>query len=127
MRCIDARAFSKAELGKAFDDWDIDGSGTLNYCGLLAGAPGAEALKGAAKPAAGGATSGSLFKLVKKWLLEEREAKSIAATEVPACPPTPMVVDVSEPAPAPKPAPAPSAFGGRFDRFGGASRQGMYA
>jgi len=122
------------------DDWPSHvvhlQHGTLKYCGVLSGADGAQALaskRAAAEPmavdtppvataAVAGATSGSLFTLVKRWLLEEREAKALAATIVPACPTTAqMVVDVAD---APPAAPKPAAS--KFDRFGGGSRQGMY-
>jgi len=112
------------------DDWPSHvlhlKGGTLSYCGLLAGAPGAHALSAAKAGAAAGvpanATSGSLFTLVKTWLLGEKDEKARAATEVPTCPSTPqlMVVDVADAAP-PKPT------GSKFDRFGGAGRQSMYA
>merc|ERR1719163_191270 len=55
------------------DDWPSHvlhlKGGTLSYCGPIAGAPGAHALANVAKTPAAGATSGSLFTLVKTWLL----------------------------------------------------------
>merc|ERR1719424_2683762 len=86
------------------DDWPshilhIKG-GKLNFCGEIAKAPGAGALAGA---------SGSLFTLVKGWLLSEREAKAKAAMDV-ACDPTPST---------------PRGGANKFDRFGG-SRQSAY-
>ena len=60
----------------------------------------------------------------------ERNAKKRAEeagarpVEVPACPATPTVIDAAEPA---APPPASTGFASKFDRFGGASRQSMYA
>jgi len=69
-------------------------------------------------------SSGSLFTLVKGWLLAERDAKRRSHDS--ACEVTPTTATiVSAPAPAPS-KPAPTAAS-KFDRFGGASRQGMYA
>ena len=111
------------------DDWPSHllhlKGGRLSYCGLLSGAPGAAAAlakKSAPTPAITAASSGSLFALVRRWLIEEREEKKNSGTEVPAVPSTQMIVDAPE-APPSKPAPATS----KFDRFGGASRQGMYS
>jgi len=102
------------------DDWPSHllhlKGGTLNYCGEIAKAPGASALSG---PSVLGG-SGSLFSLVKKWLLEEREQNKSKALDV-ACDSTPSTDSVVQAAPAP--APVKSSFGGKFDRFGGASRQ----
>merc|ERR1719487_1590456 len=111
------------------DDWPSHvlhlRNGTLAYCGEIAGAPGAHALAGNGEASANvrtGVSSGSLFTLVKQWLLAERAAHAAAAAEeVPACPSTPMVIDVVDSAPAPK------SHASKFDRFGGAGRQGMYA
>merc|ERR1719163_927449 len=59
------------------DDWPSHvlhlQHGTLAYCGEIGGVPGANGLNAKADPSAVGATSGSLFTLVKKWLLTERE------------------------------------------------------
>ena len=102
------------------DDWPSHvvhlQNGTLNYCGELRNAPGAKALSGPSAPGA----SGSLFGLVKAWLLEERTKKRQAQLDV-VCPPTPSTqATVQMEAPKPKP---PTS---KFDRFGGA-RQSMYA
>ena len=116
------------------DDWPshvlhLEG-GTLAYCGEIGGAKGADTLAGRSAAMAMevegsvAASSGSLFTLVKKWLLTERAAKR-ASPEVPACPTTSsaMAVDVADAAPAPS---KPVSMASRFDRFGGASRQSMY-
>ena len=110
------------------DDWPTHvlhlKSGKLNYCGPISKAPGfAERA-----PATADGASGSLFTLVKGWLLSEREEKHNAALDV-QCASTPSTEEVkAAPTPAPAPAPAPSSsFGGKFDRFGGAGRQSMYA
>lgn len=106
------------------DDWPSHvlhlQDGQVAFNGLLAAAPGA----------AGGLTaatdsgSGSLFGLVKTWLLAEREAKAAKALNVhcDATPPTAMAV---EPPLAAAPTPPPS-MASKFDRFGGAGRQRMY-
>jgi len=109
------------------DDWPSHvlhlQDGKVRFNGLLADAPGAQASLGVATCGA----SGSLFGLVKKWLLEERDAKLAKAMDVgcESTPTTAMAIDPPVPPP-PKPVPMASSFGGRFDRFGGASRQGMY-
>ena len=103
------------------DDWPshllhIKG-GKLNFCGEISKAPGAEALRGQSEQGA----SGSLFTLVKKWLLDERAEKKVAEMDV-ACATTPATPSVVAPAPAPS---APRGGASKFDRFGG-SRQSAY-
>ena len=104
------------------DDWPTHvlhlKGGTLEYCGEIGGVKGAAGLSAKAAQGAVGASSGSLFTLVKHWLLAEREANAQKKEDVPTCPPTPMAVDVSD-----KPAPAPVSSSSRFDRFGGSGRQ----
>jgi energy-coupling factor transporter ATP-binding protein EcfA2 len=111
------------------DDWPTHvlhlRGGQVAYNGPVGGAPGAKAGLGDSA----GAASGSLFTLVKGWLAAERAdvraARAAADGQVDACPTTSAVVEASAAA-APVPAPAPT-FASRFDRFGGASRQSMYA
>ena len=102
------------------DDWPTHvlhlRGGRVAYNGPVGGAPGAKAALGDSA----GAASGSLFTLVKGWLMTEREEKASAAANV-ECAPTPSTSEVA--AVAPEPA-APATFGSRFDRFGGACRQG---
>ena len=103
------------------DDWPshllhIKG-GKLNFCGEIGKAPGAEALRGLSEQGA----SGSLFTLVKKWLLDERAEKKVAEMDV-ACATTPATPSVVAPAPSPS---APRGGASKFDRFGG-SRQSAY-
>ena len=103
------------------DDWPSHilhiKAGKLNFCGEIAKAPGAAALSGASAQGA----SGSLFTLVKEWLLSEREAKAKAALNE-VCDPTPSTAAaVTVPATS-----APPRGGvNKFDRFGG-SRQSAY-
>lgn len=121
------------------DDWPTHvlhlRGGKVAFNGLLADAPGASAMGPAAQSVAG---SGSLFTLVKHWLLDEREAKLKAKADEEAkamdvvCDATPSTAMAVGPAaaaaaapPAPPPPPLPS-FASKFDRFGGASRQNMY-
>merc|ERR1719231_1694744 len=103
------------------DDWPshvlhIKG-GKLNYCGEIGKAPGAGALAGASEQGA----SGSLFTLIKRWLLDEREEKKTASLneECESTPPTSAVVATAA---APS---APRGGASKFDRFGG-SRQSAY-
>ncbi len=74
---------------------------------------------------ASGPTSGTLYTSVKEWLSSERAAAADtaeASLAAPVCPTTEEVMRMdSEPVAA-----APS-FASKFDRFGGASRQSMYA
>merc|ERR1719440_903444 len=100
------------------DDWPshvlhIKG-GRLAYCGELAKAPGAQALRGASQQGA----SGSLFTLVKGWLLDERSENKAKALDV-ACESTPATPSVVA-APAPS---APRGGASKFDRFGGSRRR----
>ena len=109
------------------DDWPSHvlhlQHGKVNFNGLLNDAPGAKAGLGANKSSSG---SGSLFSLVKGWLLDERDAKAAAAhVECEATPSTDMAVDTPTPPP-PAPVSKPATFASKFDRFGGASRQTMY-
>lgn len=102
-------------------DWVLHlKDGKVCYNGPLSGAPGA----GALGAVSGGIdSSGSLFTLVKGWLLSERDAKRRSHDS--ACEVTPATATVVSAAPEPaKPPPKPTS---KFDRFGGASRQGMYA
>ena len=75
------------------DDWPTHvlhlKSGKLNYCGPISKAPGfAERA-----PATADGASGSLFTLVKGWLLSEREEKHNAALDV-QCASTPSTEEV---------------------------------
>jgi len=104
------------------DDWPSHllhlKGGTLHYCGDIKKAPGASSLSG---PSVLGG-SGSLFSLVKSWLLGEREAKKASEMDV-SCETTPSTPSVVQAAPQ---AAAPTRSS-KYDRFGGASRQGnMY-
>lgn len=107
------------------DDWPTHvlhlKGGAVEYSGPIAAAPGAPAQLGARPD--GASASGSLFGLVRGWLLAEREGKREEATRVEACPAAEVVMAE---APEAKPAPVASRAS-RFDRFGGACRQGMYA
>ena len=110
------------------DDWPDTilhlAHGKVRYAGAAAAAPRAAAT--AESPQA----SGSLFHMVSAWLREERDARRAAAAvpDVAGCPTTDEAFSAAAAPPAaPKPAAAPSSFGSKFDRFGGGSRQGMYA
>ena len=78
----------------------------------------------AAAPPAGGGASGSLFCTVRAWLDKERTARRAEAAplDVSACPSTVSAMETEPAQPPPKPTAA-----SKFDRFGGASRQSMYA
>ena len=101
------------------DDWPTHvlhlRAGSVRYVGPRALAPAA---------AADGSTSGSLYNQVRAWLLQERaEERAAAAT---AADVVPMQTDDAPP-PDAAPAVSSSCFASRFDRFGGASRQSMFA
>jgi hypothetical protein len=108
-------------------------NGKAVYNGPLATAPGAAQGLG---PNASSSGSGSLFGLVKGWLLAEREGERLAAKDmhVPCetTPPTPMIIDAPAVPPTPPPPAAdadkaPVRAPGKFDRFGsGSSSQRMY-
>jgi CCR4-NOT complex subunit CAF16 len=119
------------------DDWPSHVLHLINgkavYNGPLATAPGAAQGLG---PNASASGSGSLFGLVKGWLLAEREGERLAAKDmhVPCetTPPTPMIIDAPAVPPTPPPPAAdadkaPVRAPGKFDRFGsGSSSQRMY-
>jgi CCR4-NOT complex subunit CAF16 len=106
------------------DDWPTYmlhlQEGAVKYVGPIADAP---------KPSSGprsGASSGSLFHQVRSYLEDERAARiaqkqAESEATVMQISETPSTVQVQA---APPPAPVKAA--GKFDRFGGGSRQGMY-
>jgi ABC-type uncharacterized transport system ATPase subunit len=106
-------------------------AGAVKYCGPIGGAPGAaEGLKAAGATAQ---SSGSLYTLVKHWLLDEQSQlrRSNRSVDCESTPTTASAIDGGGAAPmetdvaaAPPPMAKPTS---KFDRFGGASRQGMYA
>lgn len=121
------------------DDWPSHvlhlEEGSVSYVGELGAAPGYVPPGCAAGEEAGGA-SGSLFGLVKRWLVASREAqRARREAEGPAGAPADAPAVSATPAPMTTPATSMDStscstgagFGSsRFDRFGGASRQSAY-
>jgi len=105
------------------DDWPTHllhvKAGAVAYVGPIAEAP---------RPKTTQTTSGSLFSTVRGWLDEEREELRLASlSAVPACPTQTESFAPTAPPLAAKPVAAPTSFASKFDRFGGAGRQNMYA
>ena len=97
------------------DDWPTHmirmQQGTVTYIGKAQLAPEAAPTSGA---------SGSLFQTVRGWLDTEREARKVEPMDMDG----PSGSAQALPVPA---KPTNTSFASKFDRFGGASRQSMYA
>jgi CCR4-NOT complex subunit CAF16 len=106
------------------DDWPTHllhlEKGSVKFVGALADAPKVVAAAGVVSAP----TSGSLFHQVKGWFLQERLAAK--HVDLGSCPSTFEVTSAAGAGVPPAP-PAPVSFASKFDRFGGASRQSMYA
>lgn len=103
------------------DDWPTHclhiKEGGLHYVGPMHLVPRAPECKSG---------SGSLYTTVRGWLNDERDARRSAALEAPSCPPMTEALAMT-PAPEPSKPAASTNFASKFDRFGGAQRQSMYA